>query len=85
MVASGGLSHFVIDEALDHRIIGALKSLDIAALAAEDPAALTSEILNWATDGAAMREQTFSLVDYIPAYRSMAGTVCGFAFGIWEP
>jgi 3-O-methylgallate 3,4-dioxygenase len=88
MIASGGLSHFVVDEALDYRIIDELKNSDIDALAAEDPALFTSgtsEILNWITVGAAMRERTFSLVDYIPAYRSMAGTGVGFAFGIWEP
>jgi hypothetical protein len=87
-VASGGLSHFVIDEELDGRIIDALKAADMQALAAEAPERFssgTSEILNWITVGSALRDLQFGLVDYIPAYRSVAGTGCGFAFGIWEP
>jgi hypothetical protein len=86
-VASGGLSHFVIDEELDGRIIDALKSADMDQLAAESPeqfASGTSEILNWITVGSALRHLQFGLVDYIPAYRSVAGTGCGFAFGVWE-
>jgi hypothetical protein len=86
-VASGGLSHFVVDEALDSRIIDALKSADTGQLAAEPASQFTSgtsEILNWITVGSALRNLQFELVDYIPAYRSPAGTGCGFAFGIWH-
>jgi 3-O-methylgallate 3,4-dioxygenase len=86
-VASGGLSHFVVDEALDLRIIDALKGADVEQLAAEAPEQFTSgtsEILNWITVGSALRDLQFGLLDYIPAYRSIAGTGCGFAFGVWE-
>lgn len=86
-VASGGLSHFVIDEELDGRIIDALKSADTEELAGEDPEQFTSgtsEILNWITVGSALRHLQFELIDYVPAYRSAAGTGCGFAFGVWE-
>jgi hypothetical protein len=87
VVASGGLSHFVIDENLDRRIVAALEAGDVAALAGEDPAQFTSgtsEVLNWITAGSALRGLQFDLVDYIPAYRSVAGTGCGFAFGLWH-
>src|SRR5262249_24787549 len=86
-VASGGLSHFVIDEGLDWRIIDALKAANMDQLAAETTEQFTSgtsEILNWITIGSALRDLHFELVDYIPAYRSIAATGCGFAFGIWE-
>jgi len=85
-VASGGLSHFVIDEQLDRRIIDALKAADMEQLAGEAPEQFTSgtsEILNWITVGSALRHLQFDLIDYIPAYRSIAGTGCGFAFGAW--
>jgi len=88
IVASGGLSHFVIDEALDHRILEAFKSGNTAALASEPAAQFTSgtsEVLNWITVGSALREFDFELIDYLPAYRSLAGTGCGFAFGVWTP
>jgi hypothetical protein len=88
IVASGGLSHFVIDEALDHRILDAFKTGDTAALASEPSeqfASGTSEILNWITVGSALHDFQFELIDYLPAYRSLAGTGCGFAFGVWTP
>jgi hypothetical protein len=88
VVASGGLSHFVIDEELDRRILDALKAGDTARLAKESPQTFTSgtsEILNWITVGSALRDYRFDLIDYIPAYRSLAGTGCGFAFGVWTP
>ena len=88
LVASGGLSHFVIDEQLDRRILDALKAGDTDRLASESPQTFTSgtsEILNWITVGSALRDYRFELIDYLPAYRSLAGTGCGFAFGVWTP
>lgn len=88
LVASGGLSHFVIDEALDNRVLEAFKAGDPTRLARESPDLFTSgtsEILNWITVGSALRDFRFQLIDYLPAYRSLAGTGCGFAFGVWAP
>jgi 3-O-methylgallate 3,4-dioxygenase len=88
IVASGGLSHFVIDESLDRRILGAFETGDTGQLVGEDPQQFTSgtsEILNWITVGSALRDFQFELIDYLPAYRSLAGTGCGFAFGVWTP
>ena len=50
VLASGGLSHFVVDEELDHGIIDAIRRKDTAWLAALDPKQLqagSSEIRNW--------------------------------------
>jgi hypothetical protein len=88
IVASGGLSHFVIDEELDRRILSAFATGDMEQLASESPQHFTSgtsEILNWITAGSALRNYQFELIDYLPAYRSLAGTGCGFAFGVWTP
>jgi 3-O-methylgallate 3,4-dioxygenase len=86
-VASGGLSHFVIDEALDRRILSLIGSGDMTALASEAPEQFTSgtsEILNWMTVAAALETFDFEILDYIPGYRSPAGTGCGFAFAKWS-
>jgi hypothetical protein len=87
--ASGGLSHFVIDEDFDHRIIEALKANDRAALLAE-PNVLyqsgTSEVKNWITAAGILSETGLSmkLLDYVPCYRSEAGTGNAMAFAVWE-
>src|SRR5207237_1551169 len=50
VIASGGLSHFAVDEELDRSVINALRSKDNAFLASLDPRRLkagSSEIRNW--------------------------------------
>ena len=37
--------------------------------------------LNWVVTAAAMSPTTMTLIDYIPYYRSLAGTEHGVAFG----
>ena len=44
----------------------------------------TPEILNWITVAAAMAPATMTLVDYLPCYRSLAGTGHGITFGYLE-
>jgi 3-O-methylgallate 3,4-dioxygenase len=87
--ASGGLSHFVIDEVFDHRIIEALRTNDKAALLAEPNALFqsgTSEVKNWITAAGILSETKLrmQLLDYVPCYRSEAGTGNAMAFAIWE-
>ena len=87
--ASGGLSHFVIDEAFDHRIIQALLANDRAALLAEPNALFqsgTSETKNWITAAGILSETKLrmKLLDYVPCYRSEAGTGNAMAFATWE-
>ena len=87
VIASGGLSHFVVDEALDAHVIDAIRRRDTAALAALDPKQLqagSSEIRNWIVVGAMATDLTLGPVDYIPGYRSPALTGTGLAFAIWE-
>ena len=87
--ASGGLSHFVIDEEFDHRIIGALEKNERAALLAEPDAMFqsgTSEVKNWITAAGILSETKLrmKLLDYVPCYRSEAGTGNAMAFATWE-
>lgn len=87
VIASGGLSHFVVDEALDAQVLAAIRRKDHAALAALDPALLqagSSEIRNWIVVGAMASDLELGQVDYIPGYRSPALTGTGLAFATWN-
>lgn len=87
VIATGGLSHFVVDEALDRGVLQALCDDDETALAALPKSKLqsgTSEILNWVVAAGALRGLAMSVVDYIPAYRSEAGTGVGIGFALWR-
>lgn len=89
VMASGGLSHFVVDEALDQKIVRAMESGDEAALL-EIPENVfkvgTAEIKNWFAVISAMNAEglKYHSVDYVPCYRSEAGTGNGMGFGYWE-
>jgi 3-O-methylgallate 3,4-dioxygenase len=87
VVASGGLSHFVVDEDLDRRILAALADRDVDALTTIPRRYMrsgTSECLNWIAAGAVLEALDVDVVDYIPAYRSAAGTGVGMAFAMWS-
>jgi hypothetical protein len=87
VMASGGLSHFVVDEQLDHRILDGLKARDVDSLSTIPRRYMrsgTSESLNWVTAGGALEGLSMELVDYIAAYRSTAGTGVGMAFATWR-
>lgn len=86
LVASGGLSHTIMDEDLDRAVLDALQRANREALYAVPREKLkggTSEILNWVTVAGAMDGQPMTLVGYQPGYRSVAGTGCGMGFGHW--
>jgi len=89
LMASGGLSHQIIDEELDRAVIGALTAGDADALGAIPRERLnyapgTPEILNWIAVAGAMAPKTMTLLDYQPCYRSPAGTGHGVTFGYWR-
>jgi hypothetical protein len=86
--ASGGLSHTVIEEELDARIIDGLKHDDFVKLTDYPDArfrAGTSEIKNWIALAGAMSNSSLSvnLVDYVPCYRTEAGNGCAMGFAEW--
>ncbi|MEA2775376.1 MAG: hypothetical protein QOF90_782 [Acetobacteraceae bacterium] len=87
VVASGGLSHFVVDEALDREVIRALTERDYTALAALPVEKLNSgngEIRNWICAAGALRPLGIERVDYIPGHRTRAGTGVGLGFAVWR-
>lgn len=87
LVASGGLSHFVIAEEFDRRVLDALAAGDSASIASLPRSVLrsgSSEILNWIVVGGVLADWQLDVVDYIPAYRSLAGTGVGMGFATWS-
>lgn len=87
VIASGGLSHFVVDEVLDQQVLAAIRNKDSAALAAFDPKLLqagSSEIRNWLVVGEMAKELDLEWVQYVPGYRTPALTGTGLAFAAWK-
>jgi 3-O-methylgallate 3,4-dioxygenase len=87
VIASGGLTHFVIDEDLDRAVLDAIAAKDAAALAGIPRGKLrsgNSEILNWVTAAAALEGLSATILDYVPGYRTPAGTGTGMAFTYWD-
>ncbi len=89
VVASGGLSHFVIDEELDSGFLEALVNSDadfLRGLSADLLRSGTSELRNWIVVGGAVAGSPLAarVVDYVPCYRSEAGTGCGMGFVAWQ-
>lgn len=89
VIASGGLSHFVIDEALDREVLAAMAAGEESPMA-EIPETHyqsgTSEIKNWLPLAAIMADEALqmSLIDYVPCYRSLAGTGNAMGFAAWK-
>lgn len=88
VLASGGLSHFLVNEALDASVIEAMRDGDLEALAALPPGRLesgSSEIRNWICTAAAARDLKLDWIEYVPGYRSQALTGVGLCFASWKP
>ena len=89
LIASGGLTHFVIDEEVDNAIFDALRRRSIEKVAALGEAifqAGTSEVKNWVPVAGAMADLGYepNIVDYVPCYRSLAGTGNAMGFAYWK-
>ena len=80
------LSSGVIDETLDRGVLAAVAARDAAALGAIPRERLrsgNSEILNWIAAAGALEGLAATIVDYVPGYRTPAGTGTGMAFAHW--
>jgi hypothetical protein len=87
VLASGGLSHFTVDEELDARVVSALRSKDVKALTSLPRQQLNSgnsEIRNWICMAGAVEHLQLGALQYIPAYRTPAGTGTGLCFADWS-
>ncbi len=88
--ASGGLTHFAIDERVDNKFLEAINAQTIDDITKIDESVFqtgTSEMKNWIPVAAAMQAANLKpkIVDYVPCYRSMAGTGNAMAFVHWTP
>jgi 3-O-methylgallate 3,4-dioxygenase len=86
VVASGGLSHFVVDEELDRSILKAMSEHDEKVIGSYGEPLFqsgSSEIKNWISAAAALDHLNMELLNYAPAYRSAAGTGVGLTFAQW--
>ncbi len=85
ILASGGLSHFTVDEELDRFVLDAMKNGDGEALCAiplEKLNSGNSEIRNWIVVAGACGHLKSDWQEYVPCYRSAAGTGCGMGFAL---
>lgn len=88
VIGSGGMSHFVIDEGFDHALIDAIGNRDADWLRGIDPALMkdgTSELLNWVSASGCLFGTGLSgeLIDYVPCYRTEAGSGTAQGFIAW--
>lgn len=87
VVASGGLSHFTVNEAFDGEVMRALRERDTQALCNLPTAMLTagnSEIRNWICMAAATDHLALQDMHYLPGVRTPAGTGTGLCFATWQ-
>lgn len=87
VIASGGLSHFLCEEAFDRKVLQALKTHDIGTLTQIPQEALcsgSSETRNWITMAGAIGHLRCTYDEYIPVYRTPAGTGIGLGFAAWS-
>jgi Catalytic LigB subunit of aromatic ring-opening dioxygenase len=87
IAASGGLSHFIVDDDLDRKILAALEHNDVQTLRSIPQAALnsgSSEIRNWIMASAMVEGLKMIWSQYYPARRTPAGTGTGIGFASWS-
>ncbi len=89
VVGSGGMSHFCIDEELDQRFLAAFSRRDTEALKGIEQNLLqsgSSELRNWIVAAGVLFGTDLSgdIIDYVPCYRSQAGTGTANAFVCWQ-
>jgi hypothetical protein len=88
LVASGGLSHFVVDEDLDQEIMDSIRSRDIERWRRMPESVYegnSGEIKNWIPVASAAMNAGLAVqqADYVPCYRTEAGTGSGMGFVAW--
>jgi hypothetical protein len=87
VMASGGLSHVVIDEEIDEMTIDGLRNKkpeNLWRLPRERLWGGTSEILNWVALAGVAESMDLKFLEYVTTYRSPAATGCGMGFAYWQ-
>jgi OH-DDVA oxygenase/3-O-methylgallate 3,4-dioxygenase len=90
VIGSGGMSHFCIDEEFDGMFFEAFKNRDAETLTSIDDRHFqsgTSELKNWVHAAGCLFNAGLTgelhVVDYVPCYRSEAGTGTANGFVYW--
>jgi len=86
VLAVGGFTHPVIDEALDRRLLRACQERNQAELAALPEGNLrggNGQGRVWIAVAGAVGDLKPTFGEYVPAYRSAGGTGCGMGFAAW--
>jgi hypothetical protein len=86
IIASGGLSHFLVDEDFDRAILKACADKDadfLRTLPRNKLHSGSSEILNWVGIAGACEHLDLNWFEYVPGYRTPAGTGTGLSFATW--
>jgi len=87
IVASGGLSHFFVDEDLDRYVLELLAKKDGDALVTLPTGKLesgNSEIRNWIMVSGMVTGLRSDYTQYIPVHRTPLGSGIGLAFMTWK-
>jgi aromatic ring-opening dioxygenase catalytic subunit (LigB family) len=87
VAASGGLSHFVVDEDLDRKVLEAIKNKDdktLKGLSRNQLNSGSSEILNWIMVAGMSEKLKNDWSEYYPGRRTPAGTGTGMGFATWS-
>jgi len=87
--SSGGFTHFTIDEEFDRAVMAAMQAGDEAALTKFPESWFwgnTCETKSWYPMVAAMNDygRKMDIIDYVPCYRSEAGTGQAMIFASWN-
>jgi 3-O-methylgallate 3,4-dioxygenase len=87
VMASGGLSHFIVDEAFDHAVIEALRQKDAGFFRNAPLTKLmsgSSEIRNWLCLAGTLGSMELDWVSYVPGYRTPALSGTGLCFASFK-
>jgi OH-DDVA oxygenase/3-O-methylgallate 3,4-dioxygenase len=87
--ASGGMSHFVIDEDFDRKFVDGLKRRDknfLTTIPLKELQSGTSELKSWISLAGLLENSRAEMheLDYVPCYRSPAGTGTANGFYWWD-
>jgi len=87
IIASGGLSYFIIDEEIDRMTLDGLIKQNQEKLCSLPVDRLLvlgmGEALNWIMAAGSLEHLHPELLDYVPCYRTPAGTGCAMGFVQW--
>ncbi len=86
IIASGGLSHYLVDQDFDERVLKAISDKDEATLTSvtnDELESGTGETRMWIAAAGALENLTLTHQTYVPGFRSVAGTGVGLGFVAW--